>query len=111
LVSKGYVQQESVDFDKVFGQVLLLDSVCVLVENVAQQKWDIQHIDVKSVFLNGDIQKKVYVAQPLGFARDNEKCSVCRLHKALYGVRQAPHTPNLMSRSRIQDSQVALWSE
>jgi hypothetical protein len=74
-----------------------------MVENVAQQKWDIQHIDVKSVFLNGNIQKKVYVTQPLGFARDNEECSVYHLHKALYGVRQAPRTWNTKLDITLKD--------
>jgi hypothetical protein len=61
LVTEGYVQREGVDFNKVFGPVPLLDSVCVLVAIAARKKWDLQHLDVKSTFLNGDIQKKVYV--------------------------------------------------
>jgi hypothetical protein len=80
LVAKGcYVQREGVDFDKVFGPVRLLNSVCVLVAIATRKKGDLQHLDVKLAFLNGDIQKKVYVAQPLGFTCDSEQCKVYRV--------------------------------
>jgi hypothetical protein len=90
LVAKGYVQREGVDFDEVYAPVARLDSVRVLVAIAAQQKWQVHHLDVKSAFLNGDLQEEVYVTQPPGFERDGEKGKVYRLHKALYGLRQAP---------------------
>jgi hypothetical protein len=90
LVAKGYVQRKGVDFDEVYAPVARLDSVRVLVAIAAQQKWQVHHLDVKSAFLNGDLQEEVYVTQPPGFERDGEKGMVYRLHKALYGLRQAP---------------------
>jgi len=47
-------------------------------------------MDVKSAFLNGELQEEVYVQQPPGFV-DKHKYKVLQLHKALYGLRQAPH--------------------
>jgi hypothetical protein len=94
LVAKGYVQREGVDFDEVYAPVARLDSVRVLVAIAAQQKWQVHHLDVKSAFLNGDLQEEVYVTQPPGFERDGEKGKVYRLHKALYGLRQAPRAWN-----------------
>jgi hypothetical protein len=47
-------------------------------------------MDVKSAFLNGELQEVVYVAQPPGFVVAGEKTKVLRLSKALYGLRQAP---------------------
>ena len=47
-------------------------------------------MDVKSTFLNGDLQEEVYVQQPPGYVNGKHKYKVLRLHKALYGLRQAP---------------------
>jgi hypothetical protein len=51
-------------------------------------------MDVKSAFLNGDLAKEVYVCQPPGFVKKGEEHRVLRLHKALYGLRQAPRAWN-----------------
>lgn len=47
-------------------------------------------MDVKSAFLNGDLQEEVYMTQPLGFKVVGQEQKVCRLVKALYGLKQAP---------------------
>jgi hypothetical protein len=94
LVAKGYVQCASVDFDEVFVPVARLDSVGVLIVIVAQKCWEVHHMDVKSAFLNGDLQKEVYVAQPPGFVQVGQESKVLRLRKALYGLRQASRAWN-----------------
>jgi hypothetical protein len=57
-------------------------------------KWEVHHMDVKTAFLNRDLGKEVYVAQPLGFVSAGTSSKVLRLHKALYGLRQAPRAWN-----------------
>eukprot|EP00253_Pinus_taeda_P015797 PITA_15797 len=47
-------------------------------------------MDVKSSFLNGDLEEEVYIEQPDGFILGNDPKLVCRLRKALYGLKQAP---------------------
>jgi hypothetical protein len=47
-------------------------------------------MDVKTTFLNGEIEEEVYIEQPEGFVIHNEKSHVYRLKKALYGLKQAP---------------------
>jgi hypothetical protein len=51
-------------------------------------------MDVKSVFLNGELQEEVYVQQPAGFVRTGEEHKVLKLQKALYGLHQAPRAWN-----------------
>ena len=46
-------------------------------------------MDVKSVFLHGDLQEKIYMEQPPGYVQDNSNL-VCHLKKSLYGLKQAP---------------------
>jgi len=47
-------------------------------------------MDVKSAFLNGDLEEEVYIEQLDGFILGNDPKLVCRLKKALYGIKQAP---------------------
>jgi hypothetical protein len=47
-------------------------------------------MDVKSVFLNSDLKEEVYVHQPSEFTIPSKEGKVLRLHKALYGLQQAP---------------------
>jgi hypothetical protein len=51
-------------------------------------------MDVKSAFLNGDLQEEVYVQHLAGFVRTGEEHKVLKLHKALYGLHQAPRAWN-----------------
>jgi hypothetical protein len=51
-------------------------------------------MDVKTAFLNGDLQEEVFVEQPPGFLRQGQEQKVLRLHKALYGLHQAPRAWN-----------------
>ncbi|WVZ91404.1 hypothetical protein U9M48_037581 [Paspalum notatum var. saurae] len=94
LVAKGYVQHAGVDFEEVFAPVARLDSVRALAAVAAHEGWQLHHLDVKSAFLNGDLAEEVYVSQPPGFVVAGKERAVLRLHKALYGLRQAPRAWN-----------------
>jgi hypothetical protein len=91
LITKGYVQQQGVDFDEVFASVMRLESVRLLLAFAVGQGWPIHNMDVKSALLNGELQEEVYVMQPPGFIIAGEEDMVLQLSKALYGLRQAPH--------------------
>jgi hypothetical protein len=94
LVAKGYVQKEGINFNEVFTPVARLESVRLLLAIAAHHSWEVHHMDVKSTFLNGDLKEVVYVQQRPGFINDNNPDKVLRLHKALYGLRQAPRAWN-----------------
>ena len=56
----------------------------------ANRGWQIHHLDVKTAFLNGELQEEVYVTQPEGFEVKGKENYVLKLSKVLYGLRQAP---------------------
>ena len=55
-------------------------------------KWKIHQMDVKTTFLNGVVEEEVYVEHPLGFETHDRQTHVCKLKKALYGLKHAPRT-------------------
>ncbi|WVZ50368.1 hypothetical protein U9M48_001626 [Paspalum notatum var. saurae] len=94
LVVKGYAQRQGIDYDEVFAPVARMEAVRLLLALAVQEGWQVHHMDVKTVFLNGDLQEEVYVQQAPGFTRPGQEHKVYRLHKALYGLHQAPRAWN-----------------
>lgn len=90
LVAKGYSQQQGVDFDKTFSLVARFGTVRVVLALAAQLHLPVYQFDVKSAFLNGDLEEEVYVSQPQGFMITGNENKVYKLRKALYGLKQAP---------------------
>ena len=103
LVAKGYVQRQGIDFEEVFAPVARLNTIRVILALAANQSWEVHHLDVKSAFLNGELEEEVYVTQPEGFEVPNEKHKVYRLSKALYGLRQAPRAWNIRLDRSLKD--------
>ena len=94
LVAKGYAQRHGVDYEEVFAPVARLETVRLVLALAAQGKWEVHHMDVKSAFLNDDLQEEVYVTQPPGFMNPKYSGRVMKLNKALYGLKQAPRAWN-----------------
>ncbi|KAL8107456.1 hypothetical protein AgCh_024022 [Apium graveolens] len=90
LVAKGYVQKQGIDYEEVFAPVTRLETVRLLLALAAKNGWQVHHLDVKSPFLNGELQETVYVEQPEGFVKETGKHLVYKLRKALYGLKQVP---------------------
>ena len=90
LESQDYNQKEGIDFDETFAPVARLEAIRLLVAFACHMNFKLFQMDVKSAFLNGFIQKEVYVEQPPGFEDFEKPNHVYKLQKALYGLKQAP---------------------
>ncbi|GJX80215.1 retrovirus-related pol polyprotein from transposon TNT 1-94 [Tanacetum coccineum] len=90
LVAQGYNQQEGIDYDETYAPVARLESIRILLANACANDFKLYQMDVKGAFLNGFINKEVYVAQPPGFIDSQKPNYVYKLKKALYGLKQAP---------------------
>ncbi|GKE44606.1 retrovirus-related pol polyprotein from transposon TNT 1-94 [Tanacetum coccineum] len=88
--TKGYAQEEGIDFKESFALVARLEAVRIFVAYVAHKSFPIYQMDVKTAFLNGPLKEEVYVAQPDGFVDPDHPEKVYLLRKALYGLKQAP---------------------
>jgi hypothetical protein len=82
--------------------VAQMESVWLLFALATQEGWRIRHIDIKSVFLNGDLKEEVYVHQPLGFVIPGKEGKVLRLRKTLYDLKQAPRAWNAKLDSTLK---------
>ncbi|GKC75025.1 retrovirus-related pol polyprotein from transposon TNT 1-94 [Tanacetum coccineum] len=90
LVTKGYRQEDGINFEESFAPVVRIKAIRIFIANVASKNMTIYQMDVKTTFFNGNLKEEVYVSQPEGFVDPNHPTHVYRLKKALYGLKQAP---------------------
>nr|GEX53078.1 retrovirus-related Pol polyprotein from transposon TNT 1-94 [Tanacetum cinerariifolium] len=90
LVTKGYRQEEGIDFEESFAPVARIEAICIFIANAASRNMSIYQMDVKKAFLNGELKEEVYVSQLEGFVDPDHPTHVYRLKKALYELKQAP---------------------
>ena len=90
LVAKGFRQRENVDFFDTFSPVTRITSIRVLISLAAIHSLVVHQMDVKTAFLNGELEEEIYMEQPEGFVIHGQEDKVCKLDKSLYGLKQAP---------------------
>jgi hypothetical protein len=88
LVAQGFSQVEGLVFRETFTPVAHLEVIMILLAFTTFKGFKLYQMDAKNAFLNGVIQEKVCVRQPLGFENPKYLHSVYKLSKALYGLKQ-----------------------
>lgn len=89
LVAKGFSQKPGQDYDQTFAPVVKLSSLRVLFGLAAELDLEIVHVDITTTFLNGDLNEVIFMEQPEGFVKEGDENKVCKLKKAIYGLKQA----------------------
>jgi len=93
LVARGFTQTFGVDYNETFAPVAKFVSICCILALAAIEDMEIHQMDVKTAFLNVDLEEEIYMEQPKGFTHEGEHL-VCKLHKSLYGLKQFPRAWN-----------------
>jgi Reverse transcriptase (RNA-dependent DNA polymerase) len=85
---KGYGQKYDVDFNDIFSSGVKHSSIRVILFLVANLDLELVQLDIKMIFLHGDMDEEIYMSQPEGFVDESNRNLVCRLKKGLYGLKQ-----------------------
>ncbi|KAJ6964061.1 hypothetical protein NC652_002364 [Populus alba x Populus x berolinensis] len=89
LVARGFTEQEGIDYSETFSSVIKQATVRVVFSIVVSYDWKIHQLDIHNAFLNGVLDEEVYMKEPPGFVDSVLPSHLCRLHKSLYGLKQA----------------------
>ena len=90
LVVKGYNKKEGLDYFDTYSPVTRISFIHMLIAIAAIHNLEIHQMDVKTAFLNGDLDEEIYMEQPEGFIIPGQEKKVYWLVKSLYGLKQAP---------------------
>jgi len=89
LFAKGFTHKYDIDYKEMFSPVSRKDSFRIIMALIAHYDLELHQMDVKTAFLNGDLEENVFMDQPMGFSVEGKKHMVCKLKKSIYGLKQA----------------------
>ncbi|CAH2092873.1 unnamed protein product [Euphydryas editha] len=87
LVARGFTQRKGIDYSETFSPVVRHSTMRVLFCIANELDMEIEHVDVTTAFLHGNLEEQIFMEQPVGFETDKDK--VCLLNKSIYGLRQS----------------------
>ncbi|GJZ14044.1 zinc finger, CCHC-type containing protein [Tanacetum coccineum] len=90
LVIQGFRQKEGIDYFDTYAPVAHITTIRLLLALAAIHNLVIHQMDVKTSFLNGDLEEEVYMKQPEGFVMPGNEHKVGKLVKSLYRLKQTP---------------------
>jgi hypothetical protein len=93
LMVRGFTQTFGINYNETFALIAKFVSICCTLALTAIEDMEIHQMDIKTTFLNGDLEEEIYMDQPQGFTQGS-KHLVCKLHKFLYGLKQFPRAWN-----------------
>jgi hypothetical protein len=86
LVAKGFTQRPGIDFHETFSPVVKYESLRAILSIAAVLDLEMLQLDVKTAFLNGDLDEDLYMTQPEEFIAPGHEEKVCKLKRSLYGL-------------------------
>ena len=81
------IQKEGIDYKEISSLVSSKHSFRTIKALVAHFNFKLHQMDVKTAFLNGDIDETIYMVQPENFVSGDTKKMVCKLKKSIYGLK------------------------
>ncbi|GJS87150.1 zinc finger, CCHC-type containing protein [Tanacetum coccineum] len=90
LVIQGFRQKSWIYYFDTYAPVARISTIRLLIAMASIHNLIIHQMDVKTAFLNGELDEEVYMNQPRGFIMPSNEKKLCKLIKSLYGLKQAP---------------------
>jgi hypothetical protein len=88
-VAKGFKQRYGINYEDMFSPVVKAATIHLVLSIAVSHGWRLQQLDMQNAFLHGVLEEEVYMRQPPGYEDKNSPHHVCRLDKAIYGLKQA----------------------
>ena len=73
LAAKGYAQKEGIDYNEIFSLIVKHTSIRMLLAIVVQFDLELKQMKVKTTFLHGELEDKIYMKQPEGYIQEGKK--------------------------------------
>ena len=102
LVAKEYTQREGVAYEETFSPVSMLKFVKILLSIAIFYDDEIWQIDIKTAFLNDNLEESIFMSQPEGFIIKGQEQKVCKLNQSIYGLKQASRSWNIRFDTSIK---------
>ncbi|GJS68379.1 zinc finger, CCHC-type containing protein [Tanacetum coccineum] len=90
LIIQGFKQKSGIDYFDTYAPVARISTIKLLIAMTYIHNLIIHQMDMKTAFLNGELEEEVFISQPQGFIMPGNKNNVCKLIKSLYGLKQEP---------------------
>jgi hypothetical protein len=87
VVAKGYSQVQGINYTDMYAPVAQMESMWTILHVRVGLNWEINQLDVKTVFLHRDLKEEEYMEQPKGRKEVGKEGWVCRLNKTLYRLK------------------------
>jgi len=78
LVAQGYTQKEGEDFFDTYSPVARLTAIQVFLSLAGSYGLLIHQMDVKTAFLNGELEEEIYIDQPYRFVSKGQEGMICK---------------------------------
>jgi len=90
LVAQGFEQKDGIDYNDTFSPVVKASTIRAILALAVHFQWPTRQLNVSNAFLHGTLEEEVIMEQPQGFIDSRFPEHVCRLHKSIYSLKQAP---------------------
>lgn len=89
-IAKGYSQILGVNFIDLFSPIVKHISICALLGVVAMVDYELEQMNVKTAFLQRELEGVIYMEKHEGFVVSRKEDHVCYLNKSFYRLKQSP---------------------
>jgi hypothetical protein len=87
LVAKGFKQRYAIDYEETFSPVVKMATIRIILSIAVSNNWCLRQLDMQNAFLHGVLDEDMFTKQPPGYVSSNHPFHICKLDKALYGLK------------------------